>query len=34
VDRLVISFEKVWPKSKIDEGELSSQRISIRFEGR
>lgn len=34
VDRLVISFEKGWPKSKIDEGELSSQRISIRFEGR
>ena len=34
VDRLVISFEKVWPKSKVHEGELSSQRISIRFEGR
>jgi hypothetical protein len=34
VDRVVISFEKVWPKSKVDEGELSSQRISIRFEGR
>mgnify|MGYP001026543984 FL=1 len=34
VDRLVISFEKVWPKSTVHEGELSSQRISIRFEGR
>jgi hypothetical protein len=34
VDRVVISFEKVWPKSKVDEGELPSQRISIRFEGR
>ena len=34
VDRVVISFEKVWPKSKVYEGELSSQRISIRFEGR
>mgnify|MGYP001179076781 CR=1 FL=1 len=34
VDRVVISLEKVWPKSKVHEGELSSQRISLRFEVR
>lgn len=33
-DRVVISFEKVWPKAEVYEEKLSTQRISIRFDVR